>query len=171
MKFLVNLSLLVCMTVVFALSGSEPAEFSSSAKSTQPLGLEKFKFEQLPKQSKVGGMAAAVTKGRSSSSIPTETLRAKKRKKKKGSFISPQAEQLLYINGQLCHVANYSRSVIYTVLEGPYYGTQTTMTYDGVVLYVNYDYEFEETFDGVIFYHYYDDSVVITGANQVIKLY
>lgn len=195
MKTLVSLSFVVCMTVVSALSAGERAESSSSVKglvykvgrelasyeapsygqdlvkSIQPLGIEKFKFEELPKQSKVGGLAAAVTKGKSFSRISTETLRAKKKKKKKALFMSPQAEQLLYINGELCHVANYARSVIYTVLEGPYYGTQTTMTYDGVILYVSYDYDFEETFDGVILYHYYDDSVVITGANQVIKFY
>lgn len=195
MKTLVSLSFVVCMTVVSALSAGERAESSSSvkdlvhkvgrvpasdeapsdkqrrAKSIHPFGIEKFKFEELPKQSKVGGLAAAVAKGKSFSRISTETLRAKRQRRKKSLVMSPQAEQLLSINGELCHVANYPRSVIYTVLEGPYYGTQTTMTYDGVILYVNYDYDFEETFDGVILYHYYDDSVVITGANQVIKFY
>lgn len=83
----------------------------------------------------------------------------------------PLEEGMAYVNGQLCHVGKYPRSIIYTVLEGPYFGTQTTVTYDGIVLYVNQDYKIEYTPGGVIFRHEYADSKVITGANQVIKLY
>lgn len=79
---------------------------------------------------------------------------------------------LAYVNGELCHVGKYLQSIIYTVLEGPHYGTQTTVAYSGVVLYVNYDYTLEHTpWGGVVLHHFYSDSETVTGSNQVIIFY
>jgi hypothetical protein len=83
----------------------------------------------------------------------------------------PNTETLAYVNGYLSHIGYYPQSIIYTVLEGPYYGMQTTTAVNGVVLYINYDYVVEYTAIGVVFHHYYSDSEVITGANQIVKFY
>ncbi len=123
--------------------------------------VEEIDFENLPEQSQIGNLAEVVKS--------EESLLEKLSDHIQGQLIlHPYAESLAYINGQLCHVGNYSQSVIYTVLEGPYYGTQTTLAYNGVVLYVNYDYVMEYTPYGVVLHHHYSDSEVVTGSNQVI---
>jgi hypothetical protein len=134
----------------------------------QTLKVEGLDFDNLPKESTIGNLSEVVRDDENSLLDNLMERRGKKKKKHKDLMLYPYAETVAYVNGQLCHVGNYTQSVIYTVLEGPYYGTQTTMTYGGIVMYVNYDYEMEYTPAGVILHHYYDDSKVITGATQVI---
>jgi hypothetical protein len=125
------------------------------------LKVEEIDFANLPKESQIGNLAEVV-KG-------TESLLEKLCDYIHNQLIlHPHTEGLAYVNGQLCHVSHYSQSIIYTILDGPYYGTQTTMTYNGAVLYVNYDYTMEYTPHGVVLHHYYSDSEVVTGSNQVI---
>ncbi len=124
-------------------------------------------FEDLPKDSLIGNISDVINEEDSLVNALVERL-----KKKKTHFsMHPHAEGVSYINGQLCHVGNYPQSVIYTVLEGPYYGTQTTMNYYGAILFVNHDYVMEHTFGGVLLHHYYSDSEIVTGSTQIIQFY
>lgn len=122
--------------------------------------------ENLPTHSLIGSLADVLDEDETISSYFVERI-----KKKKNPIMSPDAEGLVYVNGQLCHEGHYPRTVIYTELAGPFYGRQTTMTYDRFVLYVNYDYKAEYTPGGVVLHHYYSDSEVITGSNQIIRFY
>src|SRR4029077_235313 len=135
------------------------SSFSFAEQETLPvtpiknLKVEEVNFDNLPKESNVGNLAGLVKEEKETSLLDSLSERIRNR-----AILYPYAEGIAYVNGQLCHVGNYSQSIIYTVLEGPYYGTQTTTAYDGVVLYVNYDYKLKYTPGGVIFYHYYSDS-------------
>ena len=141
------------------------AEQEASEPSVTPIKeieVKELNFDDLPKESKIGNLSELVKDETSFTSIFEDRI-------KSHVILYPYAEGLAYVNGQLCHVGNYPQSIIYTVLEGPYYGTQTTTTRHGVVLYVNYDYVTEYTVAGVVLHHYYSDSEVITGSNQIIK--
>lgn len=161
-----SFSMLAIILSAFALN------FCFAEQETSDIGVTPIKeievkeidFEKLPEESQVGNLSELVKEEENITDLFTERARSR-------VILYPYAETLAYVNGQLCHVGNYAQSVIYTVLEGPYYGTQTTVTYDGVVLYVNYDYATEYTSGGVVLYHYYSDSKVITGSNQIIKFY
>ncbi len=83
-------------------------------------------------------------------------------------ILRPINQGLAYVNGELCHVGNYLHSTLYTVLEGPHYGLQTVVDYNGFVLFVNFDYDLEYISGGLILHHYYDDCKVVTGATQMI---
>jgi hypothetical protein len=101
--------------------------------------------------------------------LALDRVKRKKRRKKPVQF--PNSEALTYINGFLCHVGNYTRSSIVTVMDGPDYGLQTTVDYSGIVLSVNYECIVEHTPDGVTFKHEYPDCQIITGSEQIIKFY
>lgn len=89
----------------------------------------------------------------------------------KSLVIVPITQGILYVNGVLCHVGNYARTVLITVLEGPQFGLQTTMNYRGRVLACNFVCYLDNTPDGVLLRHEYYDSTVITGTTQVIILH
>lgn len=119
-------------------------------------------FDNLPKKSVIGALANYVTSEKS-------LLDGVAKRIHWDSLLYPNSEGLAYINGFLCHVGNYPRSIVYTFLEGPQYGLQTVLDYYGNVLYVNYDYSIEYAPYGVIFHHFYSDSEIITGSTQVIS--
>ena len=129
--------------------------------------IKELDFEDLSKESQTGQLLEFVKENTNEQMALVQRRKGKKKK----VLMHPLAEELAYINGQLCHVANYSQSVIYTVLSGPYTGTQTTMTYNGIILYVNHDYAMEYKRGGTVYHHYYSDSEVVTGSNQVIRFY
>lgn len=132
-------------------------------KPIQTLTVETLDFDQLSNESKTGYLAQHV-KADASSETTMLGIRMSI-----GSYqLQPYSETLAYVNGVLCHIGNYSESIIYTVLEGPYYGLQTVTSYSGRVLYINGEYEIEVTPIGNILHHFYYDSEVITGSNQVI---
>lgn len=162
-----HLFALICMTVFSSFCCAEQESTESLVKPIQEIEVKELNFEDLPKESQIGNLAEVV-KGEESLA---DALVERVKKKKSHLIMYPNAEMLAYVNGQLCHVGYYPQSIIYTVLEGPYYGTQTTTAVNGVVLYVNYDYVVEYTVGGVVFHHYYSDSEVITGSNQIIKFY
>jgi homoserine dehydrogenase len=165
-----HLFALICATVFSSFCCAEQEESTESlVKPIQELAVKELNFEDLPKESQVGNLAELVKEEESQlADILTERV---KKKKKSSLIMYPNAEMLAYVNGQLCHVGYYPQSIIYTVLEGPYYGTQTTTAVNGVVLYVNYDYVVEYTVGGVVFHHYYSDSEVVTGSNQIVRFY
>lgn len=139
-------------------------EETSPVTPIKELKVDEINFEQLPKESTVGNLEELVTE----ESSPLDSLL-----EWVGShgYLYPFAEGMGYVNGVLCHIGNYPRSTIYTVMEGPQYGLQTVVTPDGYVMYVNYDYALEYTPQGVILHHNYSDSEVITGSTQVISFY
>ena len=137
---------------------------SPPVKAIQTVKNEAIDFDNLPQESIIGSLAECVAEGDSLLDLFSE--RIKRRPK-----LYPYSEGLAYVNGVLCHEGYYSRSIVYTVLDGPQYGLQTVLDYSGAVLYVNYDYYPEYTYHGVIFHHDYSDSEIITGSTQVIKFY
>ncbi len=162
----INCFLLVYATVFAVFYGAANEAFALERESVP--SFEALLFEK--SAPKTGPLAEVLKGSEESSELFADDIM--KKKKKNGSVVMiPQGEGIAYVNGQLCHIANYPFSVIYTVLEGPYYGLQTTMTYDGIVLYVNDEYTLKQKATGAILYHYYDDSVVITGSTQVIRFY
>lgn len=159
---LLNLFVIVCVTAVSTIC-AEQDHSENLVKPIQEIEVEGLNFNNLPKESQTGDLKEVV--GNNDERVNPWTNRIKMPK----VIMHPNAETVAYVNGQLCHIGNYPQSVIYTVLEGPNYGTQTTMTYDGIILYVNYEFELEHTFGGVVLHHFYADSKIITGSNQVIK--
>lgn len=146
------------------------AEEESAASVVTPINeitCETLDFDLLPKESIIGSLSEYVAGSETLLDLLTESVKRKKQK----ALLYPFAEGLVYLNGVLCHVGNYSQSIIYTVLEGPQYGLQTVTTYDGFVLYVNYEYVLEYTPAGVILHHDYADSETITGSTQVISFH
>lgn len=89
-------------------------------------------------------------------------------KNHKTLVITPITQGKVFINGVYCHVGNYARTVIITVLEGAQFGLQTTMTYQGRVLSCNYVCFLDNTYAGIFLRHEYPDVTVITGSEQVI---
>ena len=125
---------------------------------------ETIDLENLPKESIVGSLAEVVKDEESLLDSLEERIHY-------NSMLYPYSEQLAFVNGFLCHIGYYPRSIVYTMLDGPQYGIQTVTKRNGKVLYVNYDYSVEFTPYGTILYHYYDDSKIITGSTQVISFY
>lgn len=134
-------------------------------KPLQEVTSEALDFDKFPSESVVGALSEYVTEQESVLDMFSQRV------KKKRTLLYPYSENLVFVNGVLCHVGNYPRSIIYTVLEGPQYGLQTVSDYYGELLYVNYDFDIEYTPYGMILHHDYDDSEVITGSTQVIKFY
>lgn len=155
---------IICSLVLSNLCCAEQEKAELSVTPIKELKIEGMDFENLPKESRIGNLSEFVQKEEGLADILSERVR-------KRVLLYPYSEGLAYVNGWLCHIGNYPQSIIYTVLEGPHYGTQTTTTHDGVVLYVNYDYVLEYIPGGVALHHYYSDSKVVTGSTQVIKLY
>ena len=154
----------ICAILLSCSCFAEEAIQAASVTPIQEIKSTTLDFDQLPTESVVGSLAEHV--------IGNESLVDGFASRIKRHYdLLPYAEGLAYMNGYLCHVGNYPRSVIYTYLEGPQYGLQTVVTYSGVLLYVNYDFEIEYTPYGVILHHYYDDSQIITGSNQLISFY
>lgn len=162
-----HLFALICTTVFSSLCCAEQESTESLVKPIQEIKVNELNFEDLPKESQIGNLSEVINGEESLTDALSERI---KKKKKSHCIMHPNSEMLAYVNGQLSHVGYYPQSIIYTVLEGPYFGTQTTTTYNGIVLYVNYDYTVEYS-GGAVFHHYYSDSEVITGSNQVIKFY
>ncbi len=164
MKIKFLLILLLISIVSFCFSAEE--ETNSLVQSFKSLEVSTLNFEELSKKTEVGALSDVLN-----------------RETEKGSFLCldsifstshylyPYAEQVAYVNGQLCHIGNYTHTVIYTNLDGPYYGLQTTMTYNGVVLMVNQSYDLEYAYGGAILHHFYTDCEIITGSTQVIRFY
>jgi hypothetical protein len=146
---------------------NEQEESTPKVTPIKEIKVDGLNFEEVSKESKIGCLAEYVK----DKSISLESFLQAIKLHKTHLMLSPYAEGLAYVNGQLCHVGNYPQSIIYTVLEGPHYGLQTTTAYSGLILYVNYDYSGEYTPYGVVLHHYYSDSEVITGANQVVSFY
>ena len=155
--------LTVCVSNAFC---NEQENIQDDVKPIKKIELKQLDDENRPEDSQIGNLADVVEEDESDSSVFMERI-----KKRRNPIRYPNAEGLVYINGQLCHEGHYPRTIIYTELSGPFYGTQTTMDYSGFVLYVNYDYTAEYTPAGVVLHHYYSDSEVITGSNQIIQFY
>lgn len=163
MKFLV-LALVVCFTLHGQHGFADVENASSLVAPIQEIAEKSLEVHSLPKESVVGSLAEHVNKEGSILDNFSDRIWPR-------PMLYPQAEGLAYLNGYLSHVGNYPRSIVYTVLEGPQYGLQIVMTYDGIILYVNYDFDLERAPGGVIFHHYYEDSTIITGSTQVISFY
>lgn len=161
-KSLIFLATLISINLCYA--GEESKESEPNVKTLNEIHLESINFEELAKATTVGSLADYVK----DAETPLDSFLERIKRK---LHLQPNDEYVAFVNGQLCHIGYYPRSIIYTVLQGPYYGLQTTTTCTGVVLYVNYDYDIEYTSYGVILHHYYDDSEVVTGANQLITFY
>lgn len=87
-------------------------------------------------------------------------------------IVAPVSQGLSYIDGARCHIGTYLRSTIITVLEGPNYGCQLTISnLTGQIVYLNPNYMIDYTPGGVIFRHEYNDSSVVTGADQIVFVY
>lgn len=160
LKILLTVSALVFSNLCFA-DGEAPSLDVTPIKEVKN---ESIDFKNLPSESIVGSLKEFVEEEETLLDCLTERVSRKLK-------LYPYTEGLAYFNGFLCHVGNYPRSIVYTVLEGPQYGLQTVTDYFGAVIYVNYDYNVEYTPYGIILYHYYDDSKIITGSTQVIKFY
>lgn len=141
---------------------AEQDSISDLVTPIKEMEVKEIEFDKLPKESKVGDLSDVVREPESWFDLLTDKVKSR-------AVLCPYAETLAYVNGYLTHIGNYAQSVIYTVLDGPSYGTQTTVTYAGVVLYVNYEYKVEYTSGGAVFFHRYSDSRVITGSTQIIK--
>lgn len=152
-----------CLNFCHADQNQKSSDSEVSVLPIKNIELQDIDFANLPKDP-AGNLAPVVKDEKAENNTFIELIRSRVQ-------ISPHAETLAYVNGQLCHVGNYAQSIIYTVLEGPYFGTQTTVTYDGILLYVNTDFDVEYLYEGTILYHYYPDSKVITGSNQIVKFY
>ena len=161
MKFIKLLSVL--FSVFFCMSGFAEEDIPPSLVTPiKEVRIEDLILENIPKESFVGDLSQLVETPMSNLAASlTDQIRS-------NHILTPYAEGLAYVNGTLCHVGNYKRSTIYTVLEGPYYGLQTTMSLSGEILYVNHEYRLKNTSNGVILQHKYRDSKVITGSTQVI---
>lgn len=158
---------IITILCAFLLSYSVYAEDETPASLVTPIKEVKndvIDFENLPKESIIGSLADCVVE--SESFLDTLVERSRR-----NPILYPYSEGMAYVNGFLCHVGNYPRSIIYTFLEGPQYGLQTVTDYYGGVLYVNYEYTLEYTPFGVILHHYYYDSEIVTGSTQVISFY
>lgn len=159
---LLNLFVIVSLTVVSSFCHAEQERSEGLVTPIQEIEVKELNFDDLPSESHTGELKEVIGEDERVNPFVDRIKRPK-------VIMHPHAETVAYVNGQLCHIGNYPQSVIYTVLEGPNYGTQTTMTYDGIVLYVNYEYKLEHTLGGVVLHHFYSDSKIITGSNQVIK--
>lgn len=166
MKTLKILTIL-CSIVLSSLSFAEEESPATKVTPIKEMKVDGLNFEKLSEENKVGNLAEYVKENETSLDCFLDRIK----KHKKHVIMHPFAEGVAYVNGVLCHVGNYPQSIIYTVLEGPQYGLQTTTTNTGFVLYVNYEYMIEYTPFGVILHHYYSDSEVQTGANQAIIFY
>lgn len=160
------------LTIIFAilisnLCFSQQETHSATVRPIKEIQIAELKFDQLSQESNIGNLAEYVKDEETSLESFLDAIRIHRRQ----TVLHPYTEGLAYVNGALCHVGNYSQSIIYTVLEGPHYGLQTTTAYNGIILYINYDYTIEYTPYGVVLHHYYSDSEVITGSNQVIVFY
>ncbi len=164
LKILAIISSILLTSFSFAEEETKSVESATDKTEIKEIRVEELNFEKLTQESKIGALAEHVKDDKVSIESFLEAMRAQ-------VILHPYAETLAYVNGQLCHVGNYPQSVIYTVLEGPYYGLQTTMTYSGIVLYTNQSYVLEYTPYGVVLHHYYSDSEVVTGSNQLIIFY
>jgi hypothetical protein len=160
LKILTIIFSLLCSSFCFA----EQETSSSDVTPIKEVKINELDFDKLPQESTVGDLAEYV---KDSPSILDNLLNVIR----KQGVLHPYEEGLAYVNGVLCHVGNYPQSIIYTVLEGHHYGLQTTTTYNGFVLYVNYEYSLEYTPYGLILHHFYSDSEVVTCSNQVILFY
>lgn len=157
------LTIITSFLITFAACAAEEAKTLPVAP-IQEIKNEALDFDNLPKKSVVGALANYVTSEKTILDDVTKRIHW-------DPLLYPHSEGLAYLNGFLCHVGHYPRSVVYTVLEGPQYGLQTVVDYYGNVLYVNYDYSIEYAYYGVILHHYYSDSEIITGSTQVISFY
>lgn len=139
-------------------------EAATAVAPIKEIAVDGLNFTQLAQEeSRVGNLAEHV-QGANQLLGNSDVIRGGKNK----LILYPDSEGLVYVNGELCHVGNYPQSIIYTVMAGPRYGLQTTTDYNGIVLYVNYEYKVKYTSAGVILRHRYSDSKVVTGSNQVI---
>lgn len=168
MKTLITIiSACLLMNCCFAEQEVETASTTANVTPIKKIQLEELDFDQLAQESKIGSLAEYVK----SEETSLECFLDRIKKHRKQVVLQPYAECLAYVNNVLCHIGNYSQSIIYTVLEGPHYGLQTTTAYNGIILYINYEYVLEYTPYGVVLHHYYSDSEVVTGSNQVISFY
>lgn len=138
--------------------------YSEEMKNTDVLNHQEFDFDSLPKKTLVGNLLEHVKTTEPSTYNQLDMIKMQ-------FVVHPFREEFVYLNNALCHTAYYSRSIIYTVVEGEQFGLQFITSYNGVILYVNYDYEIKETRSGITLHHFYSDSEVITGQNQVMMFY
>jgi hypothetical protein len=82
----------------------------------------------------------------------------------------PYSQGEMSINGQYCHVASYSHGYVVTVLDGPNYGFQMVVAYNGVILATNPYFIINGTPGGDYLRHEYIDCSIVTGLNQVMFL-
>lgn len=85
-----------------------------------------------------------------------------------GVTLLPYAQDLVYSNGELCHVANYTYVTVVTMLSGPTYGYQVIMTTSGSVLSTQDLFYIDSNIDGVYLRHEYYDVTIVTGTDQVV---
>ncbi len=165
---IITIILLVTLSSVCFSEQERPSSPQEAPK--QELKIDEINLEELPTESQNVSDLAAFVKDKESDPTIHESLLASLVKLiyKKQLVIAPIAEGVVYINGELCHVGNYYNSSIYTVLEGPRYGCQTVLNLYGEIVSINYNFTLEHTSAGIVFHHFYPDSVVITGATQVV---
>jgi hypothetical protein len=164
MKSLHLVAIVLSMACLSFCDAEENQTASLPVTPIKELQVEGLDFDNLPTESKVGNLSEVVKEKASLADAFVEQIQTH-------AILHPYAEGLAYVNGQLCHIGHYTKCNIYTVLEGPHYGLQTTTTHHGIVLYINYQYEIEYTPVGLVLHHFYDDSEVVTGSNQVIVFY
>lgn len=86
----------------------------------------------------------------------------------KALMVLPYHQGLALIRGEMCHIADYARCSIITVLQGPHYGIQTITTPNGFILRVKTNFFVDSTPQGIYLRHEYRNSTVITGSAQMV---
>lgn len=131
----------------------------------QEAGIDKLDFNNLP-ENEPSNLADFLGNAKTETSLDSLTTLRNFGSKR---IIVPASQGMMYIHGELCHVANYETSTIITVFEGPNYGLQTVVDYYGVVRYVNRYCTVEYSRSGgMILRHGYPDCLVITGRDQIV---
>lgn len=163
---------LLCLSVLtfhglFAVEeqlGSAEATLNSQVQITREMTIPGLDFGKLAQTETKSPLSSFVQETESS----VKSLRGFNRIVRNAVVVAPYTQGKVIVNGILCHVANYARCSLVTVLDGPFFGTQTTISPAGVVLIVNNVCYLDETPYGLIIRHEYADCTVLTGLDQVI---
>lgn len=175
-----NMILMGVLAFASPFAFAEDAVLSSTHESmVKELKLEELKLDELIQanvSSKPEAMIKALSSDVSTRAISADSPAAMTINKLYGYhnclIVVPISQGFSFIDGARCHVGTYLKSTIITVMEGPNYGCQLTVSnYTGQIICINPAYLVEFTPGGVIFRHEYNDSTVVTGYDQVVFVY
>lgn len=82
--------------------------------------------------------------------------------------LAPYAQELVYLDGDLCHMGYYADLTVVTTLSGYSYGYQVILSPYGQVLSTQDFYYIDSTIYGSYLRHEYLDVTIVTGSEQVV---